>query len=363
MPAVAPPTITLAVMVRDDARRLDRCLNSMRRFVEDIVVLDTGSKDDSVVIAESHRARVQKIEWPNNFGAALNVMLGMVHTTWTLRLDSDEWFDEEPARELRAMVKDDTSCGFRLIRRDLNVSGSYSEISLNRLWRTHEKIRYTGAVHESIPMSCFEDAWPTRHWVTSDIYFWHDGYATDLTAKTQRNIDLLRHELETTPGRIEAEAMLATTLQTSGVKEGMERLEALMDKVVEEDRERPGPQVALAIAMYLGVMPAPQVKTDRTAKLIERALTWYPKNPPILYYCAILEKERGNLETALNYLLKLEARAELGDYDRSMSIPQEFLGEKLWNALGFIATQLNRRDVAQRCNRHMLMLRSQRRPG
>ena len=361
MPAVAPPTITLAVMVRDDAKRLERCLDSVRRHVDDIVVLDTGSLDDSVAVAESHRARVQKIEWPGNFSAALNVLLGMVHTTWTLRLDSDEWFDEDQANELRNMARDEGAFCFRLIRRDLNLQGTFAEISLNRMWRTHQKIRYEGAVHETIPAHSYEDAWPTKHFVTSDTFFWHDGYATDLTEKTKRNIDLLRSELEASPGRIEAEAMLATTLQSSGDKEGLVRLNALMDKLATEDIDRPGPQVALAISMFFAAMPAPDVPSERTKTLIERSVRWYPKNPAILYYSAILEKERGNLEPALNYLLKLEARAELGDYDRSMAIPQEFLGEKLWNALGFIATQLGRRDVAQRCNRHMLMLRGQRR--
>jgi len=215
MPAVAPPTITLAIMVRDDAKRLDRCLHSVRAFVNEVVVLDTGSKDGSVAVAESHRARVQKIEWPNNFSAALNVLLGMVHTTWTLRLDSDEWFDENQGAELRKMVVDESAHCFRLIRRDLNPSGAFAEISLNRLWRTHEKIRYEGSVHESIPVRSFEDAWPTRHFVTSDVFFWHDGYATNLADKTKRNIELLREEIKSAPGRIEAEAMLATTLQSA----------------------------------------------------------------------------------------------------------------------------------------------------
>jgi hypothetical protein len=360
MAATAPPTISLAVMVRDDARRLDRCLKSAERFVDEVVVLDTGSVDDTVEVAQSHQARLQKIEWPNDFSAALNVLLANVRTTWTIRLDSDEWFDEREAKAMRDMVKDETACGFRLIRRDLNQAGTYSEISLNRMWRTHEKIRYVGAIHESIPMQCFENAWPTRHFVTSDVFFWHDGYAIDLTEKTKRNIDLLRQEIEKTPGRIEAEAMLATTLEISGNPEGMQRLSALIDKLIEEDQSKPGPQVALAVAMYLGAVPAAEVASDKTKRIIEKGIAWYPKNPAILYYSAILEKERGNLEEALNYLLKLEARAELGDYERSMAIPQELLGEKLWNALGFVATQLGRRDVAQRCNRHMLMLRSRR---
>src|SRR2546423_3280022 len=116
MPAVPPATISLAVMVRDDASRLQRCLDSMRRHVDEIVVLDTGSVDDSVEVATAHRARIQKIEWPNDFGAALNVLLGMIRTTWTLRLDSDEWFDPEPAAGLRNLLKDESTFGFRLIR-------------------------------------------------------------------------------------------------------------------------------------------------------------------------------------------------------------------------------------------------------
>src|SRR5437868_4083056 len=112
-----PGALTLAVMVRDDARRLDRCLLSLQDHVGEIVVLDTGSTDDSVEVAESHKAKVEKIEWPNDFSKALNVLLAMVHTPWTLRLDSDEWIDPKQAGELRNLVKEEHSSAFRLIRR------------------------------------------------------------------------------------------------------------------------------------------------------------------------------------------------------------------------------------------------------
>src|SRR5438105_1505545 len=140
--------ITLAVMVRDDALRLDRCLASLKEFVDEIVVLDTGSVDESVDIARKHGARVEQIEWPNDFSTALNVMLGLVQTTWTLRLDSDEWFDPSQAKILRTYANADQVAGYYLTRRDMMPSGSYDEIYVLRLWRTHRDIQYEGVVHE-----------------------------------------------------------------------------------------------------------------------------------------------------------------------------------------------------------------------
>src|SRR5205807_109949 len=120
------------------------------------------------------------------------------------------------------------------------------------------------------------------------------------------------------------------------------------------------PQVAMALTVYMTGLPAEEVKTERTTQIIAKACHWYPKNPAILYYAGLLEKERGDLEAAFTHLLKLEARVELGDYDRSIPIPREFLGEKLYSALGFVAQQLGRHDVVQRCSRRILMARVQR---
>ena len=355
-----PGPLTLAVMVRDDAKRLDRCLASMKDHVAEIVVLDTGSVDDSVAVAESHRATVQKIEWPNDFGKALNVLLAMVQTPWTLRLDSDEWMDPKQAGELRGLVAEGSSCAFRLIRRDLNAAGGYAEIHVTRLWRTHEKVRYRGSVHEVIPPEAFEEAWPGKHVINTDVFFWHDGYVNDPEGKAKRNIELLRKELAENPESIEAEAALATTLTTSGNPEGSIALGALVDKLLEREPQHPPAQVALALSVYMAFLPADQVKAERTSQIIQKACHWFPQNPAILYYAGILEKERGDLEAAFGHLLRLEARVELGDYDRSVPIPKEFLGEKLYQALGFVAVQLGRHDVAQRCHRRMLMARTQR---
>jgi len=348
-------------MVRDDARRLDRCLLSLRDHVDEIVVLDTGSVDNTIEVARQHQARVHQIEWPNHFAKALNVLLGYVETAWTLRLDSDEWFSADQVPALANMRCEGSAAAFRLIRRDLAVNGKFGEIFVTRMWRTHERIRYEGAVHEAIAMEAFSEAWPGKEVIPTQTYFWHDGYTTDMAAKTQRNIDLLREEIKASPGRLDAEAMLATTLQSRNDPEGMHKLQDLMAKLVANDYVHPPAHVALAIAMYMSAMPESEIRSKQTSILLQRATEWFPRNSAILYYAGILAKERGDLEGALRYLLSLEERAKLKDYDRTTSLPPEFLEEKLWNALGFVAMRLGRSDIVERCNRQMIMLRQRQR--
>ena len=345
------PGVTLAVMVRDDAKKLDRCLASMKDRVDQIVVLDTGSKDDSVAIAKKHGAKVYEIEWPDNFSVALNQLLSKVETEWTLRLDSDEWFDLPQAKQLRVLTEQARVAGYYLVRRDLvDDGGRFDEIHVLRLWRTDEKILYEGAVHEVIRHARFDEAWPGKKLLTSDIFFWHDGYIHQVKEKGLRNLEILRREATEHPEKIEARAMLATTLHGMGDPEGKPLLDALIDELLDPKFVgTPPTQAALALAMYMELIPAEQANEPRTELLVRKVLEWFPKNPVLVFYAGVLQRKRGDFERALKMFLRVEALVESGEYDRGMSIPNEFLGERLWKALGFVATRLGREDIVRRC--------------
>jgi hypothetical protein len=343
--------LTLAVMVRDDAKKLGRCLSSMRSYVDEIVVLDTGSKDDSIAVAKKHGATVHEMEWPDDFSVALNVLLSKVKTAWTFRLDSDEWLDPEQSLAIRELTHHDQVAGYYVVRRDLiDEHGRFDQIHVLRLWRTHEKIYYEGAVHEVIRHARFDENWPGKVLLTSDIFVWHDGYVNQARQKGERNLQILKREVQDHPERIEARAMLATTLHGIKDPEGKSLLDSLADQVLDPNFVgTPPTQVALALAMHMELIPPEQAATPQTERLLQKVLEWYPKNPVILYYAAVLERKRENLERALKLFLKVEALAESGEFDRGMSIPADFLGERLWRSLGFVATKLGRDDIVRRC--------------
>lgn len=99
MTAAAPPRrLALVVIARDEAARIGRLLDSVRPWVDEMLVLDTGSRDDTAAVAAAHGARVAHFAWCDDFAAARNHALDLAAADWHLVLDADEWLiDGGPA--------------------------------------------------------------------------------------------------------------------------------------------------------------------------------------------------------------------------------------------------------------------------
>src|SRR5690606_25783460 len=85
------PCIAATLIVRNESRCITRCLDSVRPWVDRILVLDTGSTDDTVQLAEHGGAKVHHLAWPGDFSAARNHALDLADADWHLILDADEW--------------------------------------------------------------------------------------------------------------------------------------------------------------------------------------------------------------------------------------------------------------------------------
>lgn len=83
--------VALAVIARDEAARIGRLLASVAPFVNAMLVLDTGSRDDTAAVAARHGARVEHFAWCDDFAAARNAALEHAAADWHLVLDADEW--------------------------------------------------------------------------------------------------------------------------------------------------------------------------------------------------------------------------------------------------------------------------------
>lgn len=82
--------ITLSMIVKNEEALLPGCLKSVKEFVDEIIIVDTGSTDRTVEIAHSLGAQVEHFDWIADFSAARNAALGFVKTPWTLWLDADD---------------------------------------------------------------------------------------------------------------------------------------------------------------------------------------------------------------------------------------------------------------------------------
>ena len=185
--------LALVVIARDEAAHIARCLDSARPFVDDIVVLDTGSLDDTAAIARAHGARVFSFAWCDDFSAARNAALDHSDADWNLVLDADEWIPVNAgAAALEQALAGESCVGLLPITNEFDLQG---RVETSVLWIARLLpcgVRYQGRIHEQ-PVSRLPRrriALPLRH----------DGYrAGALERKQGRNETLLRRALVESP--------------------------------------------------------------------------------------------------------------------------------------------------------------------
>ena len=82
-------SISLCMIVKNEARRLRQCLESAKPFVDQMIVVDTGSDDNSIQIARDAGAEVYQHPWEGHFSKARNQSLSYARGDWILILDGD----------------------------------------------------------------------------------------------------------------------------------------------------------------------------------------------------------------------------------------------------------------------------------
>ena len=96
------PLLSVAIITQDEERNLARTLASVR-FADEVIVVDSGSKDRTVEIAEAHGAKVFVREWPG-FAAQKNFAIAQCTGDWVLSLDADEEMSPELAAQIRTLL-------------------------------------------------------------------------------------------------------------------------------------------------------------------------------------------------------------------------------------------------------------------
>lgn len=117
------PTLSIAMIVKDESGRLPRCLASVGGLADQIVVVDTGSGDGTPELARSRGAEVFHLPWGDDFAAARNAALGHCRGDWVLVLDADETLDALDHPRLREALADPRAQAYRLILRNYYAGG------------------------------------------------------------------------------------------------------------------------------------------------------------------------------------------------------------------------------------------------
>jgi len=160
-------TISLCMIMKNEERHLARCLNSVKGLVDEIIIVDTGSTDNSVDIARKFGANVLFDPWHNDFARPRN--LGIRHATcdWILVLDPDEVLLRKDHRALKELTRskravayqmetrnygrDEKEFGYQKLKQEKDPFAEYSGFvpsTKTRFFKNGLGIRFEGCWHE-----------------------------------------------------------------------------------------------------------------------------------------------------------------------------------------------------------------------
>ena len=269
--------LTAAMIVRDEAALLDDGLRSLRDVVDEIVVVDTGSTDDSRGIAHAHGARVAEFAWCGDFSAARNAALGLARGQWILYIDADERLRDATRPAVEAALAEPGVVAHTVRFRPQTGFTRYREY---RIFRSDPRIRFQGVIHETmlpgIRQVAASDGLRIAH---SAFAIDHVGYDGDQRRKHERNVPLLRARLQADPGHVFSWHHLGRTLEALGDVEGaMDAWQRALEVVRQGTHREPAdslPYVAL-IGHRLKAGSAPRDLLDEAKRRCpgNLLLTW-----------------------------------------------------------------------------------------
>lgn len=306
----SPVSVGAALIVRDEAVVLRRCIQSLAGTVDEIVVVDTGSNDGCPDVAEELGARVLHRPWNHDFSAARNVGLDQLSADWVLSIDADEYLVDHPGSTLAEHLRDpDDHVAYRVRMRS---HAGYSRYLEYRIWRNRPDIRFRGLIHETTVPDIRRIAGDEGLLVgDTAICLDHDGYEGDQEAKHRRNLPMLLAAVGEDPnrtylwdhiGRIHAARGDAASAQEAW-RRGIELV------------RKNGVTVPVDSQVYVDMMFSNARLETPDPGLVAEALALFPDNPYVLW-CGALDA------------MARDAYAEARDLlERVVDLPDEVAGD------------------------------------
>lgn len=287
-----PPILSICMIARDEESTIGNALESMKNIADEIIVVDTGSKDKTREIAENLGARVIETQWNDNFSAVRNIALKEAYGDYIFVLDSDEFIDVRDQLELaffKHILPQECNAAVRVkIERDKS-SFSLSERLMNellkqepvdhqvRLFPQRDGIFFENAAFESVDRSLRQKNVKV-----------HDSKLFKITHR--KNNEKLREERKLAAVKKSFSSIDNSPMALKGglfflKMNDLEQAYGWFENVGKED-----PVLIAKIASLY----AHENLYDRSEKIIKRALKHFPDSPDLQFTLAkaYFEKER-----------------------------------------------------------------------
>ncbi|MGO4180750.1 glycosyltransferase family 2 protein [Paenibacillus sp. TAF43_2] len=278
--------ITGCVITKDEETNIEKCLNSLKETTSEIIVVDTGSTDNTVQIARDLGASIYHFKWENDFSKAKNYALSKATGDWIIFLDADEYIEQHSLKEIMNCVRIAKTNGYdgilsTLINYNTETTEIQSTVQTLRIFRRDSNLKYFGAIHETI-----------KHVTkqlklldfSKEISIIHTGYSNneiERKQKGQRNLLLLLSDEKKNTNNHDINFYLSETYNL--IKEYELALFYALKAHVEKETELLGTKEKnyLNIIRYLRKLEYP---SEQVIRIIKEASCKYPSYPDFFVY-------------------------------------------------------------------------------
>jgi glycosyltransferase involved in cell wall biosynthesis len=278
----------------------------LKSVVNEQIVVDTGSTDRTVEIAERLGAKIFHFEWINDFSAARNFALENAKGDWIIFLDCDEYFSENSVPLLKKYMKafsrdkntDGIVCEMIHIDKDNNPMAVVKNISA-RIFKRKGTIRYENKIHEVLYNSAREKR--RIHAVDKGnvLKIYHTGYDSEVVSdrkKNERNISMLIESIKENPTSSKLHYYLAKEYLI------LERYQEAVDSSFEALRYRKNDEKSYYTIIYNNIlygMYALNYPIDEVRSIFEEAVKHYPEFPDYHRLMGLCYLKNNDIDSAI----------------------------------------------------------------
>jgi tetratricopeptide (TPR) repeat protein len=281
------------MIVRNEEKFLEGCLESIKDVVDEVVIVDTGSTDGTKEIAARYGARLFDFPWTGDFSAARNYALDRCRGEWILYIDADERLGPVSREEVRRLLSDEQQVVYTL---RFHPIGGYTAYKEYRIFRNDPRIRFQGVIHESMLSTVMAMGHEEGLGIgESALAIYHTGYDGDLMHKHRRNLPMLLRQIELEPRRMYLRWQLGVAQKGLGDTEGAERtwMEAIemtrgKETVTHDDSHA-----------YYEIICLMNERGDNYEAILDEALSLFPDNYLLIWTRAMMLTQCGRFEEAV----------------------------------------------------------------
>jgi len=307
--------ISVCMIVKNEERFLEQCLNSIKNLADEIIIADTGSTDRTKEIARKFTDKIFDYEWKNDFSEARNFSLSKATKDWILSIDADEVISPLDFDKIRNLTeKPEANAYFSIWRDYTNESGQigwqssekdiypeskkangYAAYSTVRLFQNFKGYKFQGKIHEIVENSIKEQKGTM---FLSSIVIHHFGNIMrkkgEIFDKKEKYSNMLKEKLssEDDSGK-EKFFVLFELARELMIKKDFDGAKDALEKSISFN---PDFADSLSVLSSIKIM---EKKFDEAETLLKRAVGLNPLDSDIHANLGVIYSEQGNFQKAV----------------------------------------------------------------